>query len=156
MLALFGSIVGLLGSLAPRLIGFFEQKQNHAQEIEMLRVQGEFQMRAIEAGHAAKMQEINAGADVASELAAFSAALRPSGITWVDGFNAVVRPFLTLCFFGLYAAVKVAQFVLLQTNGGGTASAIMSMWGEEDWAVWAAIVTFWFGNRTFNKERGRG
>ena len=58
MLALFGSIVGLLGSLAPRLIGFFEQKQNHVQEIEMLRVQGEFQMRAIEAGHAAKMAEI--------------------------------------------------------------------------------------------------
>ena len=29
MLALFGSIVGLLGSFAPRLIGFFEQKQNH-------------------------------------------------------------------------------------------------------------------------------
>lgn len=156
MLALFGSIVGLLGSLAPRLIGFFEQKQNHSQEIEMLRVQGEFQMRAIEGGHAAKMQEINAGADVASELAAFAAALRPSGTAWVDGFNAVVRPFLTLCFFGLYAAVKAAQFMLLQTNGDGTASAIMSMWGEEDWAVWAAIVTFWFGNRTFNKERGRG
>ena len=53
-------------------------------------------------------------------------------------------------------SVKVAQFVLLQTNGDGTAPAIMSMWGEEDWAVWAAIVTFWFGNRTFNKERGRG
>jgi len=156
MLALFGSIVGLLGSFAPRLIGFFEQKQNHAQEIEMLRVQGEFQMRAIEAGHAAKMQEINAGADSASELAAFTAALRPSGIAWVDGFNAFVRPFLTLCFFGLYAAVKAAQFIILQQDHSGSSATLLSMWGEEDWAVWAAIVTFWFGNRTFNKERGRG
>jgi hypothetical protein len=156
MLALFGSIVGLLGSLAPRLIGFFEQKQNHAQEIEMLRVQGDFQMRAIEAGHAAKMGEINAHADAQSELAAFAAALRPSGVTWVDGFNALVRPFLTLCFFGLYAAVKAAQFVILQQDHSGSAATLLSMWGEEDWAVWAAIVTFWFGNRTFNKERGRG
>jgi hypothetical protein len=156
MLALFGSIVGLLGSFAPRLIGFFEQKQSHSQEIEMLRVQGEFQMRAIEAGHAAKMQEINAGADVASELAAFKAALRPSGIAWVDGFNAFVRPFLTLCFFALYAGVKAAQFAILQQDHSGSAATLLSMWGEEDWAVWAAIVTFWFGNRTFNKERGRG
>lgn len=155
MLALFGSIVGLLGSLAPRLLGFFEQKQNHSQELEMLRVQGEFQMQMMQAGHAARLEEINARADVASDLAAFSAALRPSGVPWVDGFNAFVRPFLTLCFFGLYAAVKVAQFVLLQANGDGTAQVILSMWGEEDWAVWAAIVTFWFGNRTFNKERGR-
>ncbi|MBX9945920.1 MAG: hypothetical protein K2Y40_17715 [Reyranella sp.] len=102
------------------------------------------------------MGEINAHADIQSELAAFAAALRPSGVRWVDGFNAFVRPFLTLCFFALYAAVKAAQFVILQQDHSGAAATILSMWGEEDWAVWAAIVTFWFGNRTFNKERGRG
>ena len=85
-----------------------------------------------------------------------AAALRPSGVKWVDGFNALVRPFLTLCFFGLYAAVKAAQFAILQQDHSGSAATLLSMWGEEDWAVWAAIVTFWFGNRTFNKERGRG
>ncbi|MBX9945921.1 MAG: hypothetical protein K2Y40_17720 [Reyranella sp.] len=54
MLALLGSIVGLLGSLAPRVIGYFEQKQNHVQELEMLRTQGDFQLQLIQAGHAAK------------------------------------------------------------------------------------------------------
>ncbi|MGQ0585446.1 MAG: hypothetical protein ACT4O6_26190 [Reyranella sp.] len=156
MLALLGSIVGLLGSLAPRLIGYFEQKQNHVQELEMLRTQGDFQLQMLQAGHAAKLAEINAHADGQSELAAFAAALRPSGVKWVDAFNGFVRPFLTLCFFALYAAVKVAQFVILQQDHSGSAATLLSMWGEEDWAVWAAIVTFWFGNRTFNKERGRG
>lgn len=156
MLALLGSIVGLLGSLAPRLIGFFEQKQNHSQELEMLRAQGDFQLQMIQAGHAAKMAEINTQADVATELAAFTAALKPSGVKWVDAFNGFVRPFLTLCFFALYAGVKAAQFAVLQQDHSGSAATLLSMWGEEDWAVWAAIVTFWFGNRTFNKERGRG
>lgn len=156
MLALLGSIVGLLGSLAPRLIGYFEQKQNHVQELEMFRTQGDFQLQMIQAGHNAKMAEINAHADGQSELAAFAAALRPSGVKWVDAFNGFVRPFLTLCFFALYAAVKAAQFVILQQEHSGSAATLLSMWGDEDWAVWAAIVTFWFGNRTFNKERGRG
>ncbi|OFX06629.1 MAG: hypothetical protein A3D94_00680 [Alphaproteobacteria bacterium RIFCSPHIGHO2_12_FULL_66_14] len=113
-------------------------------------------MQMIQAGHAAKMGEINTQADVATELAAFTAALKPSGVKWVDAFNAFVRPFLTLCFFALYAGVKAAQFAILQQDHGGSAATLLSMWGEEDWAVWAAIVTFWFGNRTFNKERGRG
>lgn len=156
MLALLGSLLGLLGSLAPRLIQYFEQKQSHAQELEMMKVQGEFQLQMITAGHTAKMAEINAMADMRTELAAFAAANRPTGIKWVDAFNGFMRPFLTLCFFGLYAAVKAAQFIVLSQDGGMGASTVLSLWSNEDWAVWAAIVTFWFGNRTFNKERGRG
>lgn len=156
MLALLGSLLGLLGSLAPRLIQFFEQKQNHAQELEMLKVQGQFQLQMIEAGHTAKMAEINAMADMRTELAAFVATNKPTGIRWVDAFNGFMRPFLTLCFFGLYAAVKAAQFLVLAQDGGMGASTVLSLWNNEDWAVWAAIVTFWFGNRTFNRERGRG
>ena len=156
MLALLGSLLGLLGSLAPRLIQYFEQKQNHAQELEMLKVQGQFQLQMITAGHTAKVAEINAMADMRTELAAFAAANRPTGIKWVDAFNGFMRPFLTLCFFGLYAAVKAAQFFVLAQDGGMGANTVLSLWSNEDWAVWAAIVTFWFGNRTFNKERGRG
>lgn len=156
MLALLGSLLGLLGSLAPRLIQYFEQKQNHAQELEMLKVQGAFQLQMIEAGHTARMAEVNAMADMRTELAAFVAANKPTGITWVDAFNGFMRPFLTLCFFGLYAAVKAAQFVVLAQDGGMSAQTVLGLWNNEDWAVWAAIVTFWFGNRTFNKERARG
>ncbi len=65
-----------------------------------------------------------------------------------------MRPFLVLCFFAFQPSVKVAQFVILQHDEGGSAAMLLSMWGEEDWAVWAAIVIFWFGSRAFNKERG--
>lgn len=156
MLALLGSILGLLGSLAPRLIGLFEQRQSHAQELEMLKVQGQFQLQMITAGHTARMAEINATADMRTELAAFAAAGKPVGIKWVDAFNGFMRPFLTLCFFMLYAAVKVAQYFIIAQDHAGAAATILSLWSNEDWAVWAAIITFWFGNRTFNRERGRG
>jgi hypothetical protein len=156
MLSLLGAIVGLVGSLGPRILGFFEARQNHRQELELLRLQGEFQMQMMEKGHAAKLAEINAAGDIQSEIAAYGAAFKPSGVTWIDGFNAFVRPFLALAFFFLYAAVKVAQYSILDVPGAEPAQVLLSMWGNEDWATWAAVITFYFGNRTFNKERGRG
>ena len=155
MLALIGAALGLLGSIFPRLIGLFEARQNHKQELEMLKLQGDFQLQMISAGHAAKMAEISAVADGRAEGMAYAAAMKPSGNKFVDAFNGFVRPFLTLCFFALYAGVKVGQYMILKTDAGAV-SALTSLWNQEDWAIWAAIVTFWFGNRTFNKERGRG
>ncbi len=153
MLALLGSILGLFGSLAPRLLGFFEQKQNHAQEIEMMRLQSDSQLEMMKLGFTQKMAEINAMADISADTASFTAAMKPTGVAWIDGLNGLVRPVLALAFFGLYAAIKAAQYAMLADQG--VASALASLWGDEDWAVWAAIVTFYFGNRTFNKERGR-
>ena len=152
MIGLLGALLGLLGSMAPRLIGYFEAKSNHAQELEMIRVQGEFQLQMIQAGTAAKMAEIGAVSDMSRELAAFAAAGRPSGIRLVDAYNGIVRPTLTLSFFALYASVKAAQFYMLLDAGG--ASGLTSLWTDEDWGIWGAIVTFWFGNRSLNKGRG--
>ena len=156
MLALLGSLLGLLGALAPRLIQLFEAKQNHAQELELLEAHSRNQLRLIEAGVAGKMAEVNAWADTKAELAAFAASMVPTGIKWVDALNGVVRPLLTVSFFALYAAIKAAQFYVISGEGSDVASSLIALWGEEDWAAWAAIITFWFGSRTFNKERGRG
>ena len=35
----------------------------------------------------------------------------------------------------------------------GVASSLTSLWTDEDWGIWGAIVTFWFGNRTLNRGR---
>ena len=151
MIGLLGALLGLLGSMAPRLIGYFEAKSNHAQELEMIRVQGDFQLQMIQSGHAAMMAEVGMAADVGRELAAFQAAARPTGVKWVDGYNGMVRPTLTLSFFALYAGVKGAQFYMLLD--AGVASSLTSLWTDEDWGIWGAIVTFWFGNRTLNRGR---
>lgn len=155
MLSLLGALVGLLGAGLPRLIGYFETKQNHAAELDMLNAQGELQLRLAKEGHMAKMAEMNISADVQTDLAAFAAASRPSGVRWVDGINSLIRPFLTVAFFGLYAAVKVAMYFVLSQNGAATADVIVSLWGNEDWSIWAAVVCFWFGSRAFGKERGQ-
>lgn len=155
MLSLLGAIVGLLGSLGPRILGYFEARQNHRQELELLQLQSANQLKMMEIGFTQRMAEINATADIQSETAAFAAALQPSGVTWIDGFNAFVRPFLALMFFALYAAVKVAQYSILNVDGVTPSQVLVSMWGNEDWATWSAVITFYFGNRTFNKERGR-
>jgi len=158
MLALLGSLIGLFGSGLPRILAFFERKQDHKHQLEFMREQAAIHARLVELGHAAKMAEINALADVQHDALAFGAASKPSGVTWVDAFAAMIRPSLTLMFFLLYAALKLAQFILLSAEAVGAigfASVVVTMWGNEDWAIWSAIITFWFGNRTFNKERAR-
>ena len=155
MLSLLGAIVGLLGALGPRIIGFFEARQNHRQEFELMKLQAANQLEMMKLGFTQKMAEINAMADIQADTAAFAASLRPSGVTWIDGFNAFVRPFLALMFFFLYAAVKVAQFATLNVGDATASQVLLMLWGNEDWATWSAVVTFYFGNRTFNKERGR-
>lgn len=118
MLALLGSLLGLLGSLSPRLIQYFEQKQSHAQELEMLKVQGQFQLQMIEAGHTAKLAEISAMTDIRTELAAFAAVNKPTGIKWVDAFN------------GFNAALPDALllFALCRREGGAVLPACSGRW----------------------------
>lgn len=153
MLALLGSVLGLLAALAPRLIGYFENKQNHKHELELIDKHADVEAKLFKIRQDGKMQELGLKADMSAEMAAFAAQLRPTGVAWVDAFNALVRPLMALAFFGLYAAVKVAMFLTLQADHPMWTGTIMAIWNEEDWAIFASVVTFYFGNRTFNNVR---
>ena len=70
-----------------------------------------------------------------------------------------VRPIITYAFFGLYFLVKCAQFHLLlhptlpwQVNMT-MAQALVSLWTEEDIAIFSAIMAFWFGQRALMKAK---
>lgn len=155
MLALLDSLLGLFASFLPRVLGYFENKQNHVHELELIDKHAEVQLKLAEVNRAGKMEELTMRADTSSEMMAFAAQLRPTGIAWVDALNALVRPTLALAFFFLYAVVKYAMFVVIGTDHANWAATIVSLWGEEDWAIFASVVTFYFGNRTFNKITGK-
>lgn len=150
---ILAGLIGLLGAALPRIIGLFEAKQNHATELDMLRLSGDYQLKMAEGGWTAKAAEINANAELQTDLANLGASMRPVGIKWVDALNAFVRPFLTLAFFALYATVKWATFVTLSVDHVDVASVVLTMWGADDWAIFVSIICFWFGSRAFNKER---
>ena len=74
------------------------------------------------------------------------------GIKWVDALNGTVRPVLAYSFFLLYASVKYAQIsILLDTVN--ILEAFPLIWHEEDQTIFAGIISFYFGARSFSKLR---
>lgn len=148
MLALFGTILGLLGSLAPEILKFFNNKEDHKHEREVLSLQ----MEASKLQHVGKMQEIEANADIQETLSIQSSAKQViTGSRILDGivslYNGSVRPTITYGFFVLYAAVKWGVYVSYTQAGYDWTQAIQTIWGQEDFAVFSTVISFWFGSR---------
>ena len=148
---LLGSILGFVTSLAPDVLKYYQDKTDKHHELQVMRLQIEREQRA----HEHRLAEVEVEADVAQTAAIYEhdRALA-GGSTWVQNLRASVRPVVTYAFFSLYAAVKAASlWVLITVEGMLLAQALPAVWTEADEALWAAIVTFWFGRRAMEKYR---
>ncbi|PRE30446.1 hypothetical protein C6P92_00215 [Burkholderia multivorans] len=86
-----------------------------------------------------------------------SYANHPTGSPWVEALQASVRPVITYAFFLVFAVVKVSALAtLLQTDGVTLAAALQATWDEETQALFAAVMSFWFGSRQISKMRRGG
>ncbi|PJF37983.1 MAG: hypothetical protein CUN55_19315 [Phototrophicales bacterium] len=102
-------------------------------------------------GHSNRLEEINVQADIAESRALYKT--YSTGVRWVDSLNGTVRPVLAYAFFLLYTSVKWAQIsMLLDTTT--LQEAIPLVWQMEDQAIFAGIISFYFGQRAMGKLRG--
>lgn len=141
MITLLGSLLGFLGSFVPDLFKTFQRAQDNKHELAMF----DKQLEMLQAQGAIKMQEIGAQADIAESVAVHQP-MQITGIHWLDALNGTVRPVLAYAFFMLYAAIKICQFHMIKETP-------WALWTEEDGAVFAAIVSFYFGGRAMAKFR---
>jgi hypothetical protein len=141
MIALISGIFGLLSSGLPNLLEYFKSAQDNKHELELLRLQSE--LAKIEAQ--GKLEAVGLETDAQmyhDQIQLALEAMKPTGIPFWDGVNASVRPVLAYAFFGLYATVKIMQW---------RAGLPWTLWSEEDQALFAGIVSFYFGQRAFRK-----
>jgi Holin of 3TMs, for gene-transfer release len=144
MITLTGAILGFIGSMIPELLAFFKQKADRVHELEILKFQREQQA----AGHSERMEEIRISHDTARMQALYGT--YTTQIRWVDALNGSVRPVMAYAFFLLYAVVKLTQFAMIPE---GESPLPWQLWGQEDQAIFSAIVSFYFGQRAFSKVR---
>jgi hypothetical protein len=105
-------------------------------------------------GHTQRLEEIAVAADVAESQALYRHDAQPSGVKWVDGLRASVRPMITYAFFALFAAVKGSGlYLLIAVEGLALAQALPQVWDGETAALFAAVVSFWFGAWSLAKAR---
>lgn len=153
---MFSALFSFLGGSVFRMIlgevsDWLKKKQEHAQEMDRMRLESSLEaerhsrdMDRIRLQYDLKVQEVKVIGDIAVEKAAADAfteamkhANQPTGIRWVDGWNASIRP--------AAATIALALWILAL----GQAGFITNDWDRE---LIGAIFGFFFADRALGKK----
>jgi len=151
---LLGGVFGGVLRLAPEIFKIFDKKNERAHELRMVqaemefaKIRGEIAMRQVEA--AMTMAEVDAIGEAFKEQ---SQTAKNAG-KFVSAISALVRPTVTYAFLALYAAVKIAAFMIAIDQNGDWKEVLIQMWGSDDLAVFNMVISFWFVGRVYERSR---
>ena len=145
MLSLLGSLLGFGTSFLPKVMDFFQDKQDKAHELKLMSAQIDQQKALGEI----KLQHLHVEADIreSEALLKHSAKLQRHASPWVTNLAASVRPIVTyLLFIELFALTWLVALDMITLEMYG------KIFNSELQAVWAAVVSFWFGSRTMARK----
>ena len=145
MVTLLSSLIGFFGAMVPDIFALLRERQDRQFERELL----ELQLKQQELSRSDRLEEVRLQAGATEARALYQT--WKSGVEWVDALNGTVRPLLAYAFFLLYASTKFLQWSLIGDQP--LPWQLQSLWGEEDQAIFAGIISFYFGSRAMNKLR---
>ena len=149
MIALLGSVLGFGTSFLPQVLDFFKQKQDHKHKLEELKIRGELAAQGVDL----QVKVLDKQAEIEETKAIYNYANPTSG--FAAGLSASVRPVITYLFFALFIAVKVVIMLKVLEDGGDWQQGVSLMFDEQTQGLFAAIMAFWFGNRSVSKFMGK-
>jgi len=148
MITILASLVGFISSLIPEILKFFLDKNDKKHELEIL----DHQIKLKNTGHSTKLEEILAMNALSESQSIYKT--YKTGICWVDALNGTVRPVLAYSFFGIYAFIKFLQYKIIAVSINVNDIANI-LWSVDDQAIFAGIISFYFGQRAVTKLRGK-
>jgi hypothetical protein len=131
MITILASLLGFISSMFPSFVKLWQDKEDKKHELSILELQIEADKHKIRS----KLEAINAYHDIEASKALYKT--YHTGVSWVDAFNGTVRPVVAYGFFFLYASVKCMTTF---------------SWAEEDQAIFASVISFYFGQRGLYKN----
>ena len=151
---IFGALFGGVFRLIPEFLKLWDRKNEREHEIKL----GDQQMEMIKLQGSYKMQEVNAQTDIAHMNAIMQVAkaqAQKTGIKFVDGWNALMRPMITTQWLLLlYPSVLIASFILSVQDGVPALQALVKVFGPDEKAICSGLFTFWFLDRVIRREPG--
>lgn len=145
MITLIASMVGFLSSIIPDVLKILKSHKDNQHQINVI----DQQIRAYDKGITTEFEAYKLKTD--NDEAKNLYTTYKSGIRWVDTINASVRPSLAYAFFALYAFIKYKQFILFEAENN-LYYLIDHLWTVDDQAIFAGIISFYFGQRAFIKR----
>ena len=167
MLSLFSTLGGLLISGLPKLLDFFQNKDDQKHELALARVQVEMQIQMMAQGFAAqeRMEEIRTDqiamqtdAQMTEAALAHDEKIMEKASTWVVNFVGTVRPIVTyififeLCAINAWIAYYVYSRPSLVNNMDDLIRVTDVIFSSDEMAMLGGIIGFWFGSRSWAKK----
>lgn len=153
---LLGTLLGGLFRLMPEVLKLWNKSSEQAHELAMFDKQLEADKLKSEAGLLLAQAEADHAFGLAEMQGLASAIAQQgqlTGVKWVDAINSLMRPLITFWWvIVLYSVSLFAQFSLLVGQGVSNAQATLSVWGPDEKAIAASIISFWFCDRALRKS----
>jgi adenosylmethionine-8-amino-7-oxononanoate aminotransferase len=167
MLSLFSTLGGLLISGLPKLLEYFQDKQDKKHELALARMQGEIQAQMMKEGYLAqqRIEEIRTD-QVAMQTDAqmTEAALKhdekvlDKASTWVANYVGTVRPTITyifvielvlINFYLMYWGLNAPGFLVTVQDLIAFSDVVFS---SDEMAMLGGVIGYWFGARGWAKK----
>jgi hypothetical protein len=161
MLSLISSLMGFAAGGLPKLIDVYQDRGDKKHELAMMAANREREIALAREGFVAqarveeiKTEQIEMQTQAQEKLAMWKHDMKigEGASTWVINLRASVRPVVTYLFVGLLIVVDVAGIWYAYSTGVAFAEAIEVIFSDDEMAILAAIISFWFGSQAFNKK----
>jgi hypothetical protein len=167
MLSLFSTLGGLLISGLPKLLDFFQNKDDQKHELALANIQVQMQLQMMAQGFKAqeRMEEIRTDqiamqtdAQMTEAALAHDEKIMEKASTWVVNFVGTVRPIVTyififeLCAINAWIAYYVYSRPSLVTNMDDLIRVTDIIFSSDEMAMLGGIIGFWFGSRSWAKK----
>jgi hypothetical protein len=168
MLSLVSSLLGFAAGGLPKVLDFVQDRGDKKHELLLMAAQQEREIALAREGFIAqaKVEEIRTAQVVLQteqiamqtqaqeKLAMWKHDMKigEGASTWVINLRASVRPMVTYLFVGLLIVVDVAGIWYAYSTGVAFAEAIEVIFSDDEMAILAAIISFWFGSQAFQKK----
>ena len=147
MITLLGSLLGFGTSFLPEVLNYFKANQEHKHELERAQLEMDLMSKRAEL----KLSIMDKEADIKETEGLYRHDSMDAG-GFINALRGSVRPVITYCFFGLFVAIKVTALLsLLNQTGVSLNIALDTIWDDQTAGLFAAIMSFWFGNRAVSK-----
>ena len=146
MITLLGSLLGFGTSFLPEILNYFKAGQDHKHKLQLMQVEMEMMSKRSEL----KLQLMDKEADIKETEGLYKHDSMDAG-GFINALRGSVRPVITYCFFGLFVAIKVTALLALLNVGHDMGRALSLIWDDATAGLFAAIMSFWFGNRAVSK-----
>jgi hypothetical protein len=148
--SILGALTGFGGSVVPAVIDYFKEKQAAKERTEMMTMQVDLMKTGAEID--LKKFYAMANDDEHARLIQHDIAMQEDkGL--MAGLRKSVRPVITYMFFGLFCAVEGTLIWHALQSGEQLVNVMNEVWDQETQAIFAAIISFWFGSRAIEKGR---